>query len=161
MLRISVSYVYADFWYSTVGTYPASGTLSNSRHCAFLLARVLAGIDVGRRLSVLGGWWFSSSANFGGGLPMQRNGFCDWQSRGIGEDCTYWKIQAGHEDEPQAVRQTVARTENLIGNFASKPHNGFSCVVDWWVGVQLQAKSFSRCILASKSPAVCGTLPRF
>jgi hypothetical protein len=79
-------------------TYPASGTLSNSRHCAFLLARVLAGIDVGRRLSVLGGWWFSSSANFGG-LPMQRNGFCDWQSRGIGEDCTYWKIQAGHEDE--------------------------------------------------------------
>jgi hypothetical protein len=116
-------------------TYPGSGTLSDSRHCAFC-SRALAGSSFGRKSSVFGGWMVLRLANFG--APMQngfcQNGFRDWQSRGT--------KQIENPGRPRGARgpATVARAERSYQEQLrkQKPPSGFFS--SWCV--QLQAKSF-------------------
>lgn len=94
-------------------TYPAGGTLSDSRHCAFARGARARGIIV--RSEVLRLRWLVvlRLANFG--APMQ-NGFCDWQN-GV---MRRLKIQAGHE--VRAVRRPLPEPGDLTRATSQASH---------------------------------------
>lgn len=101
-------------------TYPAGGTLSDSRHCAFARGARARGIIV--RSEVLRLRWLVvlRLANFG--APMQ-NGFCDWQN-GV---MRRLKIQAGHE--VRAVRRPLPEPGDLTRATSQASHPAVFFVV--------------------------------